>query len=320
MKKIAVLTSGGDSPGMNAAIRSVALKANYHQVEPIAVQYGYRGLIEKNFLPLMNYNLEDMVPMGGTKLYTSRFPEFSEEGVQKEALANLRAENIDGLVVIGGDGSYKGALALANLGFPTVAIPGTIDNDVGGTDFSIGFDTAINTAVDAIDKIRDTATSHERIFVVEVMGRKAGDIAYWSAISTGADMAVIPEVDFTIDGILKDIDNSRLLGNKRYIIVLSEGVMKGHELADQLSADGRHKLRVSQLGHIQRGGSPSPKDRVIATRLASAAVEALLEGESGIAIGMRNTRAERNKISDVLERDSNFISEINSKRFDFLFG
>lgn len=319
MRKIAVLTSGGDSPGMNAAIRSVALKANYHQIEPIAVQYGYKGLIEKNFLPLMSYNLEDMLHTGGTKLFTSRFPEFIDEEVQKEAVSNLRDENIDGLVVIGGDGSYLGAMALADLGFSTVAIPGTIDNDVGGTDFSIGFDTAINTAVDAIDKIRDTATSHERIFVVEVMGRKAGDIAYWSAISTDADMAVIPEIDFTIEDILKDIDNSRLLGNKRYLIVLSEGVMKGHELADHLSCEGKHKVRVSQLGHIQRGGSPSPKDRVIATRLASAAVEALIEGESGICIGMRNTRAERNKISDVLKKETNFIAEINSKRFDFLF-
>ena len=319
MKKIAVLTSGGDSPGMNAAVRSVALKANYHQIEPVAVQYGYKGLIDKNFLPLMNYNLGDMVHTGGTKLFTSRFPEFTDQVVQEEAVSNLKNENIDGRVVIGGDGSYKGAQALADLGFPTVAIPGTIDNDVGGTDFSIGFDTAINTAVDAIDKIRDTATSHERIFVVEVMGRQAGDLAYWSAIAAGADMAVIPEIEFTTEGILEDIDNSRLLGNKRYLIVLSEGVMKGYEMAEDLSCEGRHKVRVSQLGHIQRGGNPSPKDRVIATRLASAAVETLIEGQSGICIGMRNTRAERNKISDVLEQETNFISEINSKRFDFLF-
>lgn len=319
MKKIAVLTSGGDAPGMNAAVRAIALKANSLQVEPVAVQYGFRGLVEKNFYPLMNYELSHMIHTGGTVLYTARFEEFLEERYQRMAIDNLWKEGIEGLVVIGGDGSYKGAEALSKLGFPTVALPGTIDNDIGGTDYTIGFDTALTTAVDAVDKIRDTATSHERIFIVEVMGRCAGDIAYWTGVSTGADMAIIPEQDFSLDALLEDIQETRAQGKKRYLIVLSEGAMKANQLGDLLKEEGGHEVRTSQLGHIQRGGNPTAKDRVLASRLGSSAVHALVEGQTDICVGIRNNQIKETKIDVALKEDTNFMNYIESHEFDFLF-
>lgn len=288
MKKIAVLTSGGDAPGMNAAIRAVVRKARYHDVEVVGVYYGFEGLYNGNFVPLDLGSVGGIIQRGGTMLYSARFPQFKEDAIIEKALENLRTQEIEGLVVIGGDGSYRGAMNLTKKGFPCVGIPGTIDNDIPGTEYTIGFDTALNTAVDAIDKIRDTATSHENTFIVEVMGRDAGDIALWTGLAAGAESVLIPEEQFDVEDIVTRLERSASRGKRHSIIIVAEGVMHGTELGKILEERTGVKIRVSVLGHMQRGGAPSARDRVLAGRLGAKAVELLLENKGGKAVGIRN--------------------------------
>jgi 6-phosphofructokinase 1 len=293
MKKIGVLTSGGDSPGMNPAIRAVVRKAIYHNLEVYGIYGGYSGLINGNIKKLELGSVGDIIHRGGTMLYTARCPEFKTKEGQQQGIEQLKSHGIEGLVVIGGDGSYRGAKALTEQGYPCVGIPGTIDNDIPGTEFTIGFDTALNTVIDAIDKIRDTATSHERTFVIEVMGRDAGDLALWAGLSGGAETILIPEESYDMDEIIERLKKGHERGKKHSIIVVAEGVASGTEFGKKLQAATNFDTRVSVLGHIQRGGSPTAFDRVLAARLGARAVELLIEGKGGRAVGL-----EQNKIVD----------------------
>lgn len=288
MKRIAVLTSGGDSPGMNAAIRAVVRKANYHGVEVMGIYHGYEGFIHGKMDLLDLGSVGGIIQRGGTKLFSSRCPEFKENQYQLQGIEKMKEAGVEGLVVIGGDGSYRGAMDLSKKGFPCVGVPGTIDNDIPGTEYTIGFDTAINTVVESIDKIRDTATSHENSFIVEVMGRDAGDIALWAGLAAGAESILIPEEDFDIQDIIERMKRGEARQKKHSIIIVAEGAISGSELANLLKETAGIETRVSVLGHIQRGGSPSARDRVIAGRLGAKAVEVLLEGKSGKAVGIRN--------------------------------
>ncbi|MFP3917006.1 6-phosphofructokinase [Lysinibacillus telephonicus] len=288
MKRIAVLTSGGDSPGMNAAIRAVVRKANFHGVEVMGIYHGYEGFIEGRMELLDLGSVGGIIQRGGTKLFSSRCPQFKEDKYQLQGIKKMEEAGVEGLVVIGGDGSYRGAMELTKKGFPCVGVPGTIDNDIPGTEYTIGFDTALNTVIDSIDKIRDTATSHENSFIVEVMGRDAGDIALWAGLAAGAESVLIPEEQYDIDDIISRIQRGSARGKKHSIIIVAEGVMSGSELARILKEKANIVTRVSVLGHIQRGGSPSARDRVLAGRLGAKAVEVLLEGRSGRAVGIKN--------------------------------
>lgn len=293
MKKIGVLTSGGDSPGMNPAIRAVVRKAIYHNLEVYGIYGGYSGLINGNIKKLELGSVGDIIHRGGTMLYTARCPEFKSKEGQQQGIEQLKSHGIEGLVVIGGDGSYRGAKALTEQGYPCVGVPGTIDNDIPGTEFTIGFDTALNTVIDAIDKIRDTATSHERTFVIEVMGRDAGDLALWAGLSGGAETILIPEENYDMDEIIERLKKGHERGKKHSIIVVAEGVISGTEIGKKIQEATNFDTRVSVLGHIQRGGSPTAFDRVLAARLGARAVELLIEGKGGRAVGI-----EQNKIVD----------------------
>lgn len=310
MKKIAVLTSGGDSPGMNAAIRAVVRKGIYHDLEVYGIYHGFHGLVNGNIEKLELGSVGDIIHRGGTILRSARLPEFVNPEVQKEGLEQLHKHGIEGLVVIGGDGSYRGANALTNLGFPCVGVPGTIDNDISGTEFTIGFDTAINTVIDAIDKIRDTASSHDRTFVIEVMGRGAGDIALWSGLAGGAETILIPEEKETIDNIIDRLNRGKQRGKRHSIIVVAEGVMSGVKLAEQLKERIDADVRVSVLGHIQRGGSPSATDRFLASRLGARAVELLLEGKGGRAVGIVKNTIVDHAISEIINQPHKIDNEI----------
>ncbi|GAB2025498.1 6-phosphofructokinase [Lactovum odontotermitis] len=291
MKRIAVLTSGGDSPGMNAAIRAVVRKGISEGMEVYGIHYGYKGLVEGDIIKLDSEAVSDKISRGGTFLYTARYPEFTQEEYQLKGIEQLKKLGIEGVVVIGGDGSYHGAMRLTEHGFPAVGLPGTIDNDIVGTDYTIGFDTAVTTAVDALDKIRDTSSSHHRTFIVEVMGRNAGDIALWAGIAAGADDICIPEREFKFENIVKRINTAYAQGKNHHLIVLAEGVMHGEEFAKRLKAAGdTSDLRVSVLGHIQRGGSPTVRDRVLASRMGAHAVELLRDGVGGVAVGVRGEK------------------------------
>jgi len=310
MKKIAVLTSGGDSPGMNAAIRAVVRKGIYHDLEVYGIYHGFLGLVNGNIEKLELGSVGDIIQRGGTILRSARLPEFANPEVQKQGLEQLHKHGIEGLVVIGGDGSYRGANALTNLGFPCVGVPGTIDNDISGTEFTIGFDTAINTVIDAIDKIRDTASSHDRTFVIEVMGRGAGDIALWSGLAGGAETILIPEEKETIDNIIDRLYWGKQRGKRHSIIVVAEGVMSGVQLAEQLKERIDSDVRVSVLGHIQRGGSPSATDRFLASRLGAHAVELLLEGKGGRAVGIVKNTIVDHAISDIINQPHRIDNDI----------
>jgi 6-phosphofructokinase 1 len=280
MKRIAVLTSGGDAPGMNATIRAVVRAAIFAEVEIYGVKRGYTGLIQGEFIPLPLGSVGDIIHRGGTILYTARSEEFrTPEGLAK-AVSQLQKYEIEGLVTIGGDGTFCGASKLSELGFATIGIPGTIDNDIAGTDYTIGFDTAINTVIECIDKIRDTATSHERTYVVEVMGRNAGDIALWSGLAGGAESILIPEQPIQLAEVVARLKRGVERGKKHSIILVAEGVGSGVEIAKVLEQQSGLETRVTILGHVQRGGSPTAFDRVLASRMGAKSVELLLEGKT----------------------------------------
>ncbi|MFE0502879.1 6-phosphofructokinase [Peribacillus butanolivorans] len=286
MKRIGVLTSGGDSPGMNPAVRAVVRKAIFHEMEVFGIYHGYQGLINGDIRQLELGSVGDIIHRGGTMLHTARCPEFKTEEGQLKAIEQLNKFGIEGIVIIGGDGSYRGAKALTERGFPCIGVPGTIDNDIPGTDFTIGFDTALNTVIDAIDKIRDTATSHERTYVVEVMGRNAGDIALWAGLAGGAETILCPEYEYDMEELIGKLNRGHDRGKKHSIIIVAEGVGSAVDISRQIEAKAGFETRVTVLGHVQRGGSPSAIDRVLASRLGARAVELLLEGKGGKAVGI----------------------------------
>ncbi|MDD3839897.1 MAG: 6-phosphofructokinase [Clostridia bacterium] len=279
MKTIGVLTSGGDAPGMNAAIRSVVRTAKYYDLKVLGVQRGYNGLINGEMKELNLSSVADILHKGGTILRTARCEEFKTEKGQERAAGVIDVLKMDGLVVIGGDGSFQGAEALSNRGIPTVGIPGTIDNDIDCTDYSIGFDTAVNTAIDAINKIRDTATSHERVNIIEVMGRNAGDIALYSGVAGGAESILVPEVEFNIENVCKKIIEGKNRGKLHSIVVLAEGAGDALDLCREIQVLTGIDTRATILGYIQRGGSPSAYDRILASKMGAKAVELLVQGK-----------------------------------------
>ncbi len=292
IKKLGVLTSGGDAPGMNAAIRAVVRTAVYNEIEVVGILRGYQGMIDSDFKELNSSSVSDIIQRGGTILKTARCEEFRSSEGRKKAFDNLRTLLIDGVVVIGGDGSFTGARIFnEEYDIPFVGVPGTIDNDIYGTDYTIGYDTALNTVVEAVDKIRDTASAHNRMFFVEVMGAEAGFIALYSGIATGAEAILIPETR----GESRDLKKMIEAGNKRKkssnIIIVAEGDEEGgaFAIAEKLKDDFKdYDVRVSVLGHLQRGGSPSAIDRVNASRLGHAAVEALLDDQKSVMVGIMN--------------------------------
>ncbi|WP_409300594.1 6-phosphofructokinase [Peribacillus sp. SCS-155] len=290
MKKIAVLTSGGDAPGMNTAIRAVVRRAIFKGFEVYGVQNGYKGLIEGDFISMNLGSVGDILHRGGTILRSSRSEEFKTNEGQQRALVQLNNKAVNGLVVIGGDGSFRGAKKLSELGVATIGIPGSIDNDIPGTDYAIGFDTAVNTAVSAIDQIRDTASSHERTFIIEVMGRDAGDIALWAGMCAGAESIIIPEAHQDLDDIIERIKQGQQRGKTHSIIVVAEGVGKGLQIGNNIREKTGFDTKVTILGHIQRGGSPSAYDRMISSQMGAKAVDLLDEGEHGVMVGIKNAQ------------------------------
>lgn len=301
MKKIAVLTSGGDAPGMNSAIRAVVRSALANGVEVYGITEGYYGLYHDQIEKLSRNDVIGISKRGGTILGSARFPEFADEEVRKKAIDNLDKHGIEGLVVIGGDGSYMGGVRLSEMGYPCIGIPGTIDNDAPQTQTTIGFDTALNTIVEAVDKLRDTSASHNRCSVVEVMGRDAGDLALHAGIATGADFTIVPEVEYSIDEIVKQIKELQAQGKKHFIVIVAEGVKIADKLRDVIEEETGVETRTTVLGHIQRGGSPSASDRVLASRLGAYAVELLLEGKSARCVGIINNHLVNNDILEAIK-------------------
>jgi 6-phosphofructokinase len=297
VNKIAVLTSGGDAPGMNAAIRAVVRTCSYHDVEILGIYRGFQGMIEDDFVELNARSVRNIINKGGTFLKSARSEGFRTKEGRENAYNNLTKNGVEALVVIGGDGTFTGALSFSQeFGFPVMGIPGTIDNDIYGTTHTIGYDTALNTVVDAIDKIRDTASSHNRMFFVEVMGRDSGFIALNSGIGGGAERIIIPEKNIPAEVLLEDIDRGKRRGKTSNIIVVAEGNTVGKAVFE-LKEYVEHKrpeydIRVSVLGHMQRGGTPTCYDRVLATRMGVKAVESLLEGKSQYMVGINNDRME----------------------------
>ncbi|MDR1603761.1 MAG: 6-phosphofructokinase [Gracilibacteraceae bacterium] len=284
VNKIAVLTSGGDAPGMNAAVRAVVRKSIFHELEVYGVYHGYDGL-QRNIIRRMELgSVADIIHRGGTMLQTARCLAMLTGEGQARAAAALREHGISGLVVVGGDGSYRGAQALARHGLRVVGVPGTIDNDILGTELTIGFDTAVNTVIEAVSKLRDTASSHERAFIVEVMGRNCGDIALRAGLGIGAETIIIPEVPYDLDEIGQKILRGVKRGKNHSIIIVAEGAGDAREIGARLHEIAGVESRVTILGHVQRGGSPTAADAVLATRMGAKAVEALMNGESEVMV------------------------------------
>ena len=306
IKKIAVLTSGGDSPGMNAAIRSVVRTCAYHNVDCVGVYRGYEGLIEGDFKNMDARSVKGIINKGGTILKSARSKEFRTKEGRQKAHENLQKAGIDGLVVVGGDGSFTGALIFnQEFGFPVMGIPGTIDNDIVGTSHTLGFDTALNTVVDAIDKIRDTASSHNRLFFIEVMGRDVGHIALNTGIAGGAEEILIPEEDLGLERLVESLNKSRKTGKTSSIVIVAEGDKIGKnifELKEYVDENMEgYDVRVSVLGHMQRGGAPSCFDRVLASRMGVKAVESMLNGETNYMVGLINSKMELTPLDNAIK-------------------
>ena len=315
IKKIGVLTSGGDSPGMNAAIRSVVRTCAYHNIECVGIYRGFQGMIEGDFKEMGPRSVNNIVNKGGTILKSARSKEFMTPEGRKKAHDNLKNAGIDALVIIGGDGSFTGGLVYnKEYNFPIMGIPGTIDNDIFGTSHTLGFDTALNTVVEAIDKIRDTASSHNRLFFVEVMGRDAGHIALNAGIGAGAEDILIPEENLGLERLLESLRKSKTSGKSSSIVVVAEGDKIGKnvfELGDYVEENmPEYDVRVSVLGHMQRGGSPSCFDRVLASRLGVKAVESLLEGKSNFMVGLINDKVELTPLEQAVKGHSEIDREL----------
>lgn len=297
MKKIGVMTSGGDAPGMNAAIRAVVRACTYYNVECVGIYRGYQGLIEGDFIKLDARSVSNIINRGGTILKSARSKEFMTKEGRTKAYENLKNAEIEGIVLIGGDGTFTGGMVFnEEYSFPCIGVPGTIDNDIFGTNYTIGYDTALNTVVQAIDKIRDTASSHNRLFFVEVMGRDAGFIALNAGVGAGAEEILIPEEDMGLERLLESLKRSKRSGKSSSIVVIAEGDKIGKnvfELANYVEENlKQYEVRVSVLGHMQRGGAPSCFDRVLASRLGVKAVELLLDGKSNLMVGLIDNKVE----------------------------
>ena len=315
MKKIAVMTSGGDAPGMNAAIRAVVRACAYYEIECVGIYRGYQGLIEGDFEQLTARNVSNIISRGGTILKTARSKEFMTKEGRAKAYNNLKNEGIDGIVLIGGDGTFTGGMVFnEEYNFPSIGVPGTIDNDIFGTNYTIGYDTALNTVVEAIDKIRDTASSHNRLFFVEVMGRDAGFIALNAGVGAGAEEILIPEEDMGLDRLLESLQRTKRSGKSSSIVVVTEGDKIGKnvfELADYVEKNlKQYEVRVSVLGHMQRGGSPSCFDRVLASRLGVRAVELLLDGKSNLMVGLINGKVETTDLEKAVKGNHEINKEL----------
>lgn len=309
MKTIGVLTSGGDAPGMNAAVRSIVRSAEAMGIKVKGVMRGYTGLIENHFVDLDIRSVSDIIQRGGTVLYTARCPKFkTEEGIQ-EAIKNCKANGIEGLIVIGGDGSFRGARDLSLRGIPCIGIPGTIDNDIAATDYTIGFDTAMNTVVEMVDKLRDTACSHDRCSVVEVMGHGAGDLALQCGLAVGATSVIVPEKAYDPEAVIAKIRETQKRGRNHFIIVVSEGLCDVRELAKQIENETGIESRATILGHIQRGGSPTLRDRVVASKMGYAAVELLKNGIGNRVIALKNCEIVNYDIFEALNMPKTFDEE-----------
>ena len=315
VKKIAVLTSGGDSPGMNTALRAVVRTCAFNNVDCVGVSRGYQGLINDDIKSLKTRSVRGIINRGGTMLYSARSDEFRTSEGRKKAYENVKKHNIDGIVVIGGDGSFTGGLIFQKeFNVPVVGIPGTIDNDLYGTTHTLGYDTALNTVMDAIDKIRDTAISHDRLFFVEVMGRDAGHIALNSGIAIGAQEILVPEHNIGIQGLIQSLKDSKKNGKTSSIVVVAEGDKTGKnvfDLAKKVEQEfPKYEIRVSVLGHMQRGGSPSCFDRVLGTKMGVTAVETLLNGESGYMIGVDNGKIVKTSLKKAIKGETKIDPEL----------
>ena len=315
VKKIAVLTSGGDSPGMNTALRAVVRTCAFNNIDCVGVSRGYQGLINDDIKSLKTRSVRGIINRGGTMLYSARSDEFRTVKGRNKAYENVKKHNIDGIVVIGGDGSFTGGLIFQKeFNVPVVGIPGTIDNDLYGTTHTLGYDTALNTVMDAIDKIRDTAISHDRLFFVEVMGRDAGHIALNSGIAIGAQEILVPEHDIGIEGLIQSLKDSKKNGKTSSIVVVAEGDKTGKnvfDLAKKVEQEfPKYEIRVSVLGHMQRGGSPSCFDRVLGTKMGVTAVESLLNGESGYMIGIDNGKIVKTSLKKAIKGETKIDPEL----------
>ena len=315
IKKIGVLTSGGDSPGMNAAIRSVVRTCAFHNIQCIGIYRGYQGMIEGDFKPLDARSVNYIINKGGTFLKSARSNKFRTKAGRKSAYNHLIKEGIQALVLIGGDGTFTGGMIFnKEFNFPVIGIPGTIDNDILGTNFTLGYDTALNTAVEAIDKIRDTASSHKRLFFVEVMGRDVGHIALNAGVGSGAEEILVPEENLGLDRLLESLRKSKKSGKSSSIVVVAEGDKTGKnvfELRDYVEDNLQgYDVRVSVLGHIQRGGAPSCFDRVLASRMGVKAVESLMEGENNVMVGTINNKIKLCPIEKAVKGHSKIDAEL----------
>ena len=315
IKRIAVLTSGGDAPGMNAALRAVVRACSYYKVDCIGFYRGYQGMIEGDYLSLSARSVKNIISKGGTILKSARSDEFRTKEGRKKAFQSLVDAKVDGLILIGGDGTFNGGVVFSKeFDIPFIGIPGTIDNDIAGTSFTIGYDTALNTVVEAIDKIRDTASSHNRLFFVEVMGRDAGFIALNAGVGAGAEEILIPEEDLGLDRLLESLKRSKRSGKSSSIVVVSEGDKIGKnvfELAEYITKNlPEYEARVSVLGHVQRGGSPSCFDRVLASRFGVKAVECLLDDKSHLMVGIIKNRIVTTEIEEAIKRKHEINKEL----------
>ena len=311
MKKIAILTSGGDAPGMNACVRACVRYAIDKDLDVYGVERGYDGLVKNNLSFMSTRSVSDIIHKGGTILKTARCPEFKDVDVQEQAAETLQAYGIEGLIVIGGDGSFRGAKDLSdNFGIKVVGIPGTIDNDLAYTDYTIGFDTAVNTVLDAITRLRDTMGSHDRVYLLEVMGRACGDIALYSAIAGGAEFCLTPEAPFDVEKIAKTLLKSRKRGKTSNMIVFAEGAGNRDEICKKLEDLTGLSVKTTTLGYVQRGGSPSMADRVLAARMAVRAVDLMLEDKTNRVIGVKNNQIFDQDISEALSIKHKFNNEL----------
>ncbi|WP_298778410.1 6-phosphofructokinase [uncultured Polaribacter sp.] len=315
IKKIGVMTSGGDSPGMNAAIRSVVRTCAFYNLESVGIYRGYEGMIEGDFIELNARSVKGIINKGGTFLKSARSKEFRTKEGRQEAYNQLKKENIDALVTIGGDGTFTGALIFnKEFNFPVIGIPGTIDNDIAGTSHTLGYDTALNTVVDVIDKIRDTASSHNRLFFIEVMGRDVGHIALNAGVGAGAEEILIPEENLGLDRLVESLQRSKESGKSSSIVVVAEGDKTGSnvfELKDYINEHmPEYDVRVSVLGHMQRGGSPSCFDRVLASRMGVKSVECLLEGQSNLMVGLINDKISTTPLDKAIKGQSKINKEL----------
>ncbi|MCF7926654.1 MAG: 6-phosphofructokinase [Candidatus Izimaplasma sp.] len=311
MTKIAVMTSGGDAPGMNAAIRAVVRSGLHYGFEVYGVFFGYKGLVEGNIRKLNRYDVSRIIKRGGTVLGSARLPEFKEEKVQQQAVNHLKELEIEGLIVIGGDGTYRGALSLHEMGIPTIGLPGTIDNDIASTDYTIGFYSALQTVVESIDRLRDTSMSHKRCSVVEVMGRSCGDLSLYAGIAGGSEFIITPETGFgkkiTLEGIKESYDS----GKRHAIVVVTEKMIDIEAFSKEIEDYTGYETRATILGHVQRGGDPVAFDRVLATEMGEFAVELIKEGKSGKAVGLDGKKLVAYEIEEALKQKI----EIPNKRY-----